>query len=46
MVSNELRPTSKAAALWASIITDQEVKDRLFRTALLGLRETMYGGRQ
>ena len=38
IVSNELRPTAKAEGLWASIITDQEVKDRLFRTALLGLR--------
>ena len=38
IVSNELRPTARADGLWASIITDQEVKDRLFRTALLGLR--------
>jgi AAA+ superfamily predicted ATPase len=38
IASNELRPTARAERLWASIITDQEVKDRLFRTALLGLR--------
>lgn len=38
IVRNELRPTPRAEGLWASIVTGQEVKDRLFRTALLGLR--------
>ncbi len=28
----------RADRIWDSIVTDQEIKDRLFRTALLGLR--------
>ena len=38
IIRNELRPTAGADNLWASIVTDPGVKDRLFRTALLGLR--------
>lgn len=34
---NELRPAI-AAGLWASIVTDHHIKERLFRTALLALK--------
>jgi AAA+ superfamily predicted ATPase len=37
VVRNELRTKASSEQLWASIITDKEVKDRLFRTALLAL---------
>lgn len=38
IVSSELRPTARRERIWDSIVTDQEIKDQLFRTALLGLR--------
>src|ERR1700722_14884146 len=38
VVRNELRTNEKSEQLWASIITDVDVKDRLYRTALLALQ--------
>ncbi len=38
VVRNDLRISDKSEHLWASIITNVEEKDRLFRTALLALQ--------
>lgn len=38
IINSELRPDALSAGAWDSIVVDQEIKDRLFRTALLGLR--------
>ncbi|MDQ1501622.1 MAG: pachytene checkpoint protein 2 [Actinomycetota bacterium] len=38
ITTNEWRPTGSPEDLWASIVTEGDVKDRLFRSALLALQ--------
>lgn len=38
IASNDLRPPAPRDGLWASIVTERSIKDRLFRTALLALK--------
>lgn len=38
ITTNELRSAGSSEELWASIVTDDDVKDRLLKTALLALR--------